>query len=108
MLRMLPDSDSIKALEKPAAQGTKFTLTDKSKLRSAILRGRSDGYCMTKQEAQIGYCGVAVPLRRVTGSPVGAISISALAERCTANPGILNNFLKILCDQVDTLSQQLV
>ena len=32
----------------------------------------------------------------------------ALADRCTVNPGILNNFLKILSDQVDTLSQQLV
>jgi IclR family pca regulon transcriptional regulator len=109
MLGMLPDSELDQRLKSlRLKEATKFTLTDKSKLRSAILRGRSDGYCMTKQEAQIGYCGVAVPLRRVTGSPVGAISISALADRCTANPGILNNFLKILCDQVDTLSQQLV
>jgi len=109
MLGMLSDEDLDQRLKAARLKGpTKFTLTDKAKLRSVILRGRSDGYCMTRQEAQIGYCAVAVPLRRVTGSAVGAMSISALADRCAANPGIMNSFLKVLRDQVDALSQQLL
>ena len=51
------------------------TVTDKAKLRSIILRGRADGYCMSRQEAAIGYCAVAVALRRVAGSAAGAMSI---------------------------------
>jgi len=90
------------------ASSPKFTVTDKAKLRSIILRGRSDGYCMTKQEAAIGFCAVAVPLRRVDGSAIGAISIPALAERVVGNPDILNTFLKVLREQVDALGRQLI
>jgi IclR family pca regulon transcriptional regulator len=109
MLGMLSDEELEARLKIARPKGsTKFTVTDKAKLRSIILRGRSDGYCTTKQEAAIGYCAVAVPLRRVSGSAVGAISISALADRVVANPGIMNAFLKVLREQVDALSKQLV
>jgi IclR family pca regulon transcriptional regulator len=109
MLGMLSDQELDDRLKMARVKGsTKFTITDKAKLRSIILRGRADGCCMTKQEAAIGYCAVAVPLRRVSGSAACAISISALAERVAANPGIMNTFLKVLREQVDTLSQQIV
>jgi IclR family pca regulon transcriptional regulator len=109
MLGTLSDDELDQRLKAARLKGsTKFTVTDKAKLRSIILRGRSDGYCMTKQEAAIGYCAVAVPLRRVAGTAVGAISISALAERVAANPGIMNTFLKVLRDQVESLGQQII
>ncbi len=73
-----------------------------------IVRGRADGYCMTGQETPIGYCAVAVPLRRVTGAAVGAISISALADRVAADPEIMNTFLEVLREEVDALGQQIV
>jgi IclR family pca regulon transcriptional regulator len=109
MLGLLPDDELDARLKAARLKGsTKFTLTNKGKLRSIILRGRSDGYCITKQEATIGHCAVAVPLRRIDGSAVGALSIPALAERCAANPGILDTFLKVLRDQVNALSRQLI
>ena len=43
-------------------------------------------YCSTKQEAAIWFCAVAVPLRRVDGSTIGAISIPALASVSPAIP----------------------
>ena len=87
---------------------TKYTLTDKAKLRSIILKGRADGYCMTRQEATIGHCAIAVPLRRVDGRAIGALSIPALAEHVAANAGIMNTFLRVLRDQVEALSKQLI
>jgi IclR family pca regulon transcriptional regulator len=109
MLGMLPDDELDERLKSTRLKGsTKFTLTDRSKLRAIILRGRTDGYCISKQEAQVGFCAIAVPLRRVGGRMVGAICISALAERYASDPGIMNTFLKILRQEAARLSQQLV
>jgi IclR family pca regulon transcriptional regulator len=109
MLGMLSDQELDERLKSARVKGsTRFTVTDKARLRSIILRGRADGYCTTKQEAAVGYCAVAVPLRRVAGTAVGAMSISAIAERVAANPGIMSTFLKVLREQVDTLSRQIV
>ncbi len=109
LLGLLPEEELDERLKGARLKGsTKFTLTDKAKLRSTIVRGRADGYCITKQEAAIGFCAVAVPLRRVDGRAIGAISIPALAERVAANPRIMDTFLKVLRDQVDALSGQLI
>ena len=109
LLGLLPDDELDARLKAARLKGnTKFTLTDKAKLRATIVRGRADGYCSTKQEAAIGFCAVAVPLRRVDGSAIGAISIPALAERVVGNPDILNTFLKVLREQVDALGRQLI
>lgn len=109
LLGLLPDDELDARLKAAKLKGsTKFTLTDKAKLRSIILRGRADGYCMTKQEATIGHCAIAVPLRRVDGRAIGALSIPALAEHVAAKPGIMNGFLKVLRDQVEALSKQLI
>jgi IclR family pca regulon transcriptional regulator len=109
LLGLLPNDELDARLKAARLKGsTKFTLTDKAKLRSTIVRGRADGYCITKQEASVGYCAVAVPLRRIDGRAVGAISIPALAERCAGDPEVMNTFLKVLRDQVDALGQQLI
>ena len=47
-------------------------------------------------------------LLAIDGSAVGALSIPALAERVAANPDLLDAYLKVLREQVDTLSQQLL
>jgi IclR family pca regulon transcriptional regulator len=109
MLGMLSDDELDERLKSMRLKGpTKFTLTDKAKLRSIIMRGRTDGYCISKQEAQIGFCAIAVPLRRIGGGAVGAMCVSVAAERYASNPGVMNTLLKVLRQQVDSLSQQLI
>jgi IclR family transcriptional regulator, pca regulon regulatory protein len=109
LLGLLSDEELDARLNAARLKGsTKYTLTDKAKLRASILRGRADGYCITKQEAAIGYCAVAVPLRRANGRAIGAISIPALTDRGASKPGIMNSFLKVLRAEVETLSQQLI
>jgi IclR family transcriptional regulator, pca regulon regulatory protein len=83
-------------------------VTDKAALRAAILKGRKDGFCMTKQEADLGYCAIAVPLRRFDGTAVGAFSIPARAERCAAEPDLMVSLLAILREEVDKLAEQLI
>lgn len=109
LLGLLPDDELDRRLKAAKVKAnTKFAVTDKAKLKSLILRGRTAGYCMTQREVAMGFCAVAVPLRRIDGTAVGALSIPALAERCAANPDLLDTYLKILREQVDTLSQQLI
>lgn len=55
----------------------------------------------------MGFRAVAVPLRHIDGSAVGAMSTPAPAERCAANPNLLDAYFKILREQVETLRQQL-
>jgi IclR family pca regulon transcriptional regulator len=109
LLGLLSDDELDARLKAARLKGsTKFTLTDKAKLRSTIMRGRADGYCMTRQEATIGHCAIAVPLRRADGKAIGAISIPALAERVAGNPRFMDSLLKVLRDQVEALSHQLI
>jgi IclR family pca regulon transcriptional regulator len=109
MLGMLSDKELDERLDAARLEGpTRYSLTDRAKLRAAIVRGRSAGYCMTKQEAQIGFWAIAMPLRRLSGSAVGAMCISVLAERCAANPGIMDTLLDVLREQVDALSSQML
>lgn len=53
---------------------TKFTLTDRVTLRETILKGREDGFCITRQEAMLDFCAIAVPLRRADGKAVGSLA----------------------------------
>jgi len=109
MLGMLPDGELDKRLKKASLQGnTQFTVTDKKALRAAILQARKDGFCMTKQEADLGYCAIAVPLRRSDGTAVGAFSIPARAERCAAEPDLMASLLAILREEVDKFAEQLI
>ncbi len=43
-----------------ATKITKFTLTDKSQLRRAILNARKAGYALADQEAEIGFRSIAI------------------------------------------------
>lgn len=89
ILGQLPDEELDKRLAKMRLRGsTKFSLTDRTKLKAAIVKGRSDGFCITQQEATIGYCAIAVPLRRADGIAIGALSVPAHAERCATDPGL--------------------
>ena len=54
------------------AEGEHEVHVDRSKaLRETILKGREDGYCITRQEAMLDFCAIAVPLRRADGKAVG-------------------------------------
>jgi IclR family pca regulon transcriptional regulator len=53
---------------------TRFTLTDKAQLRSAVERARLQDFAYVEQELQEGLCSVAVPVRDDRGRIVAALN----------------------------------
>lgn len=109
ILGMLSDDDLNDHLKRAATQGpTEYTITDKAQLRSIILQGRVDGYCITRREATLDHCAVAVPLRRADGRAVGSLSIAARSDRYAANPKLLDALLDVLRRAAGALEHLLV
>jgi IclR family pca regulon transcriptional regulator len=53
---------------------TRFTVTDRGQLRSALERVRAQGYAYVEQELQEGLCSLAVPVRDERGQTVAALN----------------------------------
>lgn len=109
LLGMLPDDELEARLARATPKGrTEFTVTDRKALRATILQGRQDGFCVTRQEAMLTFCAIAVPLRRADGKAVGSLSVAARTERYAADPSILDTALGILNEEADKLAGLLV
>ena len=109
MLSTLSDRELDRHLKtaKPTSR-TKFTVTDKARLRDIVVRARVDGYAITRQEMSLGYCGIAVPLRRIDGRLLGALCITPRVERYDADPKLKNKIVDLLRREAASLSTQLV
>lgn len=68
------------ARSKPT-QLTPHTIVDKSALRQAILKARSDSYSLVDQEVELGFRSISVALRRLDGKPVGSLNVGVHSER---------------------------
>jgi IclR family pca regulon transcriptional regulator len=109
LLGMLPDAELDAHLARARPRGsTKFTITDLKALRATVLQGRKDGFCVTRQEAMLDFCAIAVPLHRADGKAVGALSVAARFERYSANPAILDTSREILFGEAAKLAGLLV
>jgi IclR family KDG regulon transcriptional repressor len=60
---------------------TENTITDLSALLLHLAEIRSQGYSFDEQEHEIGVCCIAAPIFSLSGSCIGAISISGPSER---------------------------
>jgi len=101
-----------RALEKFLArlrpeQITKFTVTDKTQLRKAILDVRKSGFALADQEVEIGFRSIAVPLKKRDGRIIAALNIGVHSERTPlkAMPGHYFQSLKTVANE---LQQQLI
>jgi IclR family pca regulon transcriptional regulator len=109
MLGTLSDADLNRHLNAARPKrSTEFTETDKSRLREIIVRTREDGYAITRQELSLGYCGVAVPLRKIDRQLLGALCIIARVERYDATPKLGDKLVDLLRREAAALSTQLV
>jgi IclR family pca regulon transcriptional regulator len=63
---------------------TRYTLSDKGKLRDAILRTRARGYAMVDQQLEIGLRSVAVPITGRRGNVICGLSVSRFNEDVSA------------------------
>jgi IclR family transcriptional regulator, pca regulon regulatory protein len=55
---------------------TSHTVTDKAALRTVFERFRAQDWAISEQQLELGYRGIAVPLRDAKGQLVGALSVT--------------------------------
>jgi IclR family pca regulon transcriptional regulator len=62
---------------------TSATVVDRAELRRAILKARQDGFSLVDQEAELGFCSISVPLRRLDGRVIASLNIGTHSNRVT-------------------------
>lgn len=108
LLAAMPDGMLDTYLERlDAAPQTEYTVTDKRKLRDAIVTARGHGFSFVDQEAEIGFRSVSVPLKRYDGVVVAALNIGARIERASVET-MLGTYLPLLRAEADKLHPQLI
>ena len=108
LLAALPEAELEAALRRsPLAGLTPFTLTDIAAVRDAIGDARRLGSCFVNQEAELGFCSVAVPLRRFDGLVVAALNIGAPIDRYDVSV-MTGSFLQLLSNEASALSGALI
>lgn len=77
LLAGLPDDELEQYLERAELVAfTHATLTDRDRLREAILAVRQQGWCWVDGELDESICGLAVPVRDRSGTTVAALNVS--------------------------------
>jgi IclR family transcriptional regulator, pca regulon regulatory protein len=98
--------DKLLARVKPAKL-TPSTVNDKSAIRRAIVKARSDGYALVDQEVETGFRSISVPLCRLDGKTIAALNVGAHSERCSLD-AMRKVFLPKLLETAAELRRQLI
>lgn len=88
-------------------QLTPSTVLDKTELRKAILKVRSDGYALVDQEVEVGFRSIAVPVKKSDGRTVASVNIGAHSAR-TPLKAMHANYFPRLRALAAALQQQLI
>jgi IclR family pca regulon transcriptional regulator len=86
---------------------TRFTLTDKAQVRTAIDRVRLQDFAYVEQELQEGLCSVAVPVRDDRGRIVAALN-SGMPFRVGARAHVMKSVLPVLRAGANDIERALV
>jgi len=77
MLSGLADGDLEKLLARTKLlEFTRYTKTDAARVIDEVARARRQGWCLVKQELELGVCGLSVPVHDADGRVAAAVSIS--------------------------------
>ena len=108
LLAALPDKEMDALLARTKiAKLTPETITDRTRLRAAILKARADGFSLADQEAEAGFRSISVPLKRRDGQTVAALNVGVHTERIPLD-AMRKVFLPRLQALADTLGPQLI
>ena len=86
---------------------TPQTVTDSTRLLSAIIADREQGYSLVDREAEPHFRSIAVPVRRYDGVIVGAINIGAHVDRISTGQ-MTKRFLPLLRDGAEGVKEKLL
>jgi IclR family pca regulon transcriptional regulator len=89
------------------AKLTGMTVVNKSELRKAIVKVRSDGFSLVDQEVEVGFRSISVPLQRLDGKVIAALNIGVHSERVSLD-AMHNVFLPKLRQTAEALQRQMI
>ncbi|HJY79282.1 MAG TPA: IclR family transcriptional regulator C-terminal domain-containing protein, partial [Burkholderiales bacterium] len=55
---------------------TRYTRIERARIRDEVVRATRQGWCLVKQELELGVCGLSVPVHDAEGGVAAAVSIS--------------------------------
>jgi len=82
---------------------TDNTITDRDRLREAVLQTREQGWAIVDQELEVGLRSVAAPVLSAPGETVAAVNVSAAAQRVSLEE-FRERFLPALCETASAIS----
>jgi IclR family pca regulon transcriptional regulator len=85
---------------------TPRSVTSKPALRRILAQVEADGYAIAEEEAEIGFCSLSVPVRRVGGQVAYALNTGMPVGRATVDQ-MRSRFLPRLLAESQTLQTQL-
>ena len=86
---------------------TPRTVTSKPLLRKILAEIGQSGFAIAEEEAEIGFCSLAVPLRRAGGQVAFALNVGMPMQRASA-ASMRERFLDRLCAEAGALQKQLL
>jgi len=75
-------------LSRELPRATEHTITDPAKLRQELERVRREGYATCFEEEDLGYNGIAVPVRNNEGQVIAALAIAGPSYRLTRDQAV--------------------
>ena len=108
LLSRMTDDELAATLDRmDLVQQTPFTVTDKKKLKKAIIADRAQGYSLVDREAEPGFRSISVPIRRYDGAIVAAINMGAHVDR-VSSAEMVERFLPRLQEAAASVKSMLV
>jgi IclR family pca regulon transcriptional regulator len=86
---------------------TPRSVTSKPALRRILTTVEKDGYAIAEEEAEIGFCSISVPVRRVGGQVAYALNTGMPVGRATAEQ-MRSRFLPRLLAEAEALRRLLL
>ena len=96
LLADLPDEQIEHYLQTHTPQAfTELTVTDKDRIRAAILAARETGFAFVDQELEIGIRAVAVPVRDHSGRVIAGLNVAVADPRMSAEQ-VIRDYVPVL------------
>lgn len=108
LLAGLPVAARETALERLTPRAlTPRTITSKPALRRILTQAEHEGYALVEEEVEIGFCSLAVPVRRIGGQVAYALNAGVSVGRVNAEQ-MRARFLPRLLAEAQNLQKQLL
>lgn len=105
MLAFAPAALVADVLRRPTEACTPHTLTQRAAVKAALAEVRRDGYARENEESQIGWSGIAVPIRTAAGRCAGALGVEV--QQPAWNPAAGAKTLALLRDAARAIGADL-